>query len=315
MRRFPSNRLAPWCAGLAIVAGLIQGVPSLADDPKEEPERRSVLARAAASGKAGTFVAAVVLADLIAPLRGDGSLTVLVPTDEAFAKLPSATRQALFGPGGTEKLRALLKYHVLAHRVLAKQITGDPRPKTLTGERWTVASNDRGIAINKATVVEADVLARNGVIHFIDAVLQPPAPDLLTLTEKAEHFGVLLEALTAAGLDDTLRRDGPFTVFAPTDEAFMALGNGTLASLLEKSNRAKLREILKYHVVAGKITARDAVVAGEARTLQGGPVSVSIKGGKLKIGPANATATDLEASNGIIHVIDRVLIPDGNSRK
>ena len=311
MRRFAFNRLAPWCASLAIVSGLIQGVPALGDDHKDEPERRSVLGRAAASGKASTFVAAVVLADLVGPLKGDGSLTVLVPTYEAFAKLPSATRQSLFGTGGTEKLQALLKYHVLPNRVLAKQITNDPRPRTLTGERWTVASNDRGIAINNATVVEADVLARNGVIHFIDAVLQPPAPDLLTLAEKAEHFGVLLEALTAAGLDDTLKRDGPFTVFAPTDEAFMALGSGTLASLLEKSNRSKLREILKYHVVSGRVTARDAVVAGDAKTLQGSSVSVSIKGGKLKIGPANATSTDLEASNGIIHVIDRVLIPDG----
>ena len=254
--------------------------PTSADDHRDEGERRSILARAAASGKASTFVAAVAVADLVPLLRNDGTLTVLVPTDEAFAKLPAATRQTLFSPAGAEKLEAILKYHVLPRRVLAKQITSDPRPKTVGGERWTVAANDKGIAINNATVVEADVLAKNGVIHFIDTVLTPPAADLLGVAEKAGHFGVLLEALEAAGLDDTLRRDGPFTVFAPTDEAFQTLGKGTLSSLLEKGNRAKLREILKYHVVAGRVSARDAVVAGEAKTLQGSPVAISIKAGQ-----------------------------------
>ena len=294
----------------AVAVALAPAIPAFAEDHRDEAERRSLLGRAAGSGKAGSFVAAVVVADLVPLLRNDGNLTVLVPTDEAFAKLPAATRQALFSPGGTEKLQAILKYHVLPGRVLAKQLAGESRPKSASGERWTVAANDRGIAINNATVVEADVLARNGVIHFIDTVLLPPAPDLLGLAEKAGNFKILLEALEAAGLDDTLRRDGPFTVFAPTDEAFGVLGKGTLATLLEKGNRGKLREILKYHVVAGRVTARDAVVAGEAKTLQGSAISASIKGGRLAIGPGVALATDLEASNGIIHVIDSVLVPD-----
>lgn len=299
-------------AGVALIGAIVALNPGArADDPRDEAPRQPILARAAASGKANTFVAAAVLADLIGPLQKDGSLTVLVPTDEAFAKLPPATVQALFSPGGAEKLQSLLKYHVLPARVLARQIAGEARPKTLAGERWTVAANERGIAINNATVVEADVLARNGVIHFIDAVLQPPAADLLGVAEKAGHFGVLLEALEAAGLDDTLRRDGPFTVFAPTDEAFGALGKNTLGHLLEKQNRGKLKEILKFHVVAGRVSARDAVTAGEARTLQGGTVPVSIKAGKLTVGNATALATDLETSNGIIHAIDRVLVPEG----
>jgi len=311
MTRLGSTCFPSVLATVALAAAtLTPSFPASADDHRDEAERRSILGRAAGSGKAGTFVAAVVLADLVPLLKNDGNLTVLVPTDEAFAKLPAATRQALLSPGGTEKLQAILKYHVLHGRVLAKQLAGESRPKSVTGERWTVAANDRGIAINNATVVEADVLARNGVIHFIDTVLAPPAADLLGVAEKAGSFKVLLEALEAAGLDDILRRDGPFTVFAPTDEAFGALGKGTLGSLLDKSNRGKLREILKYHVVAGRVTARDAVVAGEAKTLQGGLVTVSIKGGKLTLGSSTALATDLAASNGIIHVIDSVLIPD-----
>ena len=305
----------PWFRVLLVSVALVAVAsgPTLlarADEHRDESERRSLLARAAASGKAGTFVSAVVLANLIPTLKNDGNLTVLVPTDEAFSKLPAATRQALFSPAGAEKLQAILKYHVLPSRVLARQLASESRPKPLAGGFWTVASNDRGIAINNATVVEADVLARNGVIHFIDTVLTPPAADLLAVADKAGNFKVLLEALEAAGLEDTLRRDGPFTIFAPTDEAFAALGQGTLSSLLEKANRGKLREILKYHVVAGRVSARDAVVAGEAKTLQGGSVSVSIKGGKLTIGPATAVATDVEASNGIIHVIESVLVPD-----
>ena len=105
------------------------------------------------------------------------------------------------------------------------------------------------------------------------------------MAEKAGHFGILAKLLDAADLEDTLRGDGPFTVFAPTDEAFESLGKKTLSSLLESKNRDKLREILKYHVVAGRVTARDAVAAGEAKTLQGGTVPVSIKGGKVTIGP------------------------------
>ncbi len=310
MLRLTSSGLACLLIGGVLASTVpVQGA-ARAQDHRDQSERRSLLARAAGSGKGSTFVAAVVLADLIPALKNEGPFTVLVPTDEAFARLPAATRQALLSPGGAETLQGILKYHIIPGRVLAKQLAGESRPKTLTGERWTVAVNDRGIAINNATVVEADVVARNGVVHFIDTVLQPPAADLLTVAARAGQFKVLLEALEAAGLDESLRGDGPFTVFAPTDEAFRSLGKETLASLLEKPNRAKLREILKFHVVAGKVSARDAVVAGEAKTLQGGTVPITIRAGKLTIGTSTAVATDLEASNGIIHVIDSLLVPD-----
>lgn len=308
MRRFSIG--LPWFLASLALAAVAAPHPARGDDHRDEAERRSLLARAAGSGRAGTFVSAAILADLVGPLKGAEPLTVLVPTDEAFAKLPAATRQALFSPGGAEKLQAILRYHVLPGRVLARQLAGEARPKAITGERWTVASNDRGVAINNATVVEADVLARNGVIHFVDAVLTPPAPDVLGLAERAGQFGTLRKLVEAAGLEDALRADGPFTVFAPTDEAFEALGRKTLATLLEAKNRDKLREILKYHVVAGRVSARDAVAAGEAKTLQGEAVPVSIKAGRVAIGPATARATDLEAANGVVHAIDAVLVPD-----
>lgn len=312
MRRPRPTRLA--LALTLTLACLALAAPSRpaagADDPRDEGERSSLLVRAAASGRANAFVTAAALADLIPVLKDDGPVTVLVPTDEAFAKLPAATRQALFGPGGGEKLQAILKYHVLPGRVLARQLGGDHRPRSVTGEPLTVAANDRGIAINNATVVAADVLARNGVIHFIDAVLTPPAADLLRVAEQAGKFGVLLELLDAADLKETLRGDGPFTVFAPTDEAFKRLGKRALQGLAESRNRDELRAILKAHVVAGRLTAREAVATGEARTLQGGVVPVTIKQGRVAIGGATALATDIEAGNGIIHAIDGVLAPE-----
>lgn len=126
-----------------------------------------------------------------------------------------------------------------------------------------------------------------------------------------ESFKTLVAAVTAADLVEVLSGDGPFTVFAPTDEAFAKLPEGTLESLLKEENKDKLIAILKYHVVAGKVMAKD-VKAGEVKTVNGQEATIAINDGKVTIDKATVVKTDVEASNGVIHVIDTVIIPQAS---
>ena len=123
-----------------------------------------------------------------------------------------------------------------------------------------------------------------------------------------KSFSTLVTAVKAAGLVETLSGRGPFTVFAPTNEAFKALPKGTLDTLLKPENRAKLVRVLTYHVVPGKVMAKD-VRTGNVRTVQGSNIAVKATGGKVMVNNANVTMTDIAASNGVIHVIDRVILP------
>lgn len=142
--------------------------------------------------------------------------------------------------------------------------------------------------------------------HGGEAAKQKDIVDVLTT--PAPTFETLAAAVTAAGLTDTLKSEGPFTVFAPTDEAFAALPEGTVENLLKPENRDKLTAILTHHVVAGKIMAAD-VAPGEVETVNGSKITISNKDGKVMIGGAKLIAKDQEGSNGVIHVIDAVLLP------
>jgi uncharacterized surface protein with fasciclin (FAS1) repeats len=138
---------------------------------------------------------------------------------------------------------------------------------------------------------------------------QAQGKDIVDTAVAAGQFKTLAAALQAAGLVETLKGAGPFTVFAPTDEAFAKLPAGTVESLLKPENKAKLTAILTYHVVAGKVMAADVVKVKEAKTVQGGSVKVTVDGGKVMIDNANVVKTDIAASNGVIHVIDSVVMP------
>jgi transforming growth factor-beta-induced protein len=186
--------------------------------------------------------------------------------------------------------------------------------------------------VNDANVVATDVMASNGVIHVIDAVLLPPGVDpaallageeeaadttmaaeepgdIVAVASSTEGFSTLVAAVEAAGLVETLQGPGPFTVFAPTDDAFAALPAGVLDALLLPENQAVLTQILTYHVLAGEVLAAD-VTAGEVETVQGDPITITTDGGVM-VNDANVVATDVMASNGVIHVIDAVLLPPG----
>jgi uncharacterized surface protein with fasciclin (FAS1) repeats len=128
---------------------------------------------------------------------------------------------------------------------------------------------------------------------------------------EAGSFTTLAKALTAADLVTTLKGPGPFTVFAPTDEAFAKLPAGTLQSLLKPENKDKLRRVVTYHVVAGEVRAADVVKLQSAKALRGDTITVKVRDGKVHVDDANVIKTDIQASNGVIHVVDAVILPKG----
>ena len=136
--------------------------------------------------------------------------------------------------------------------------------------------------------------------------------DIVDTAVGAGSFKTLVAAVQAAGLVETLKGKGPFTVFAPTDEAFAKLPAGTVENLLKPENKATLIAILTYHVVPGKVMAADVVKLSEAKTVQGSSVKIKVENGKVKVDGANVVSTDIETTNGVIHVIDSVILPTVN---
>lgn len=149
-----------------------------------------------------------------------------------------------------------------------------------------------------------------GILAAAPAHAQQPK-DIVDTAVAAGSFTTLAKALTAADLVTTLKGPGPFTVFAPTDEAFAKLPAGTLESLLKPENKDKLRRVLTYHVVTGEVRAADVVKLQSAKTVSGDTITVKVKDSKVHVDDANVTTTDIQASNGVIHVIDTVILPKG----
>ncbi len=153
------------------------------------------------------------------------------------------------------------------------------------------------------------LLALMLALTFSSNALAASKKDIVDTAVAAGDFKTLAAALKAAGLVDTLKGAGPFTVFAPTDAAFAKLPAGTVEDLLKPENKEKLVAILTYHVVSGKVMAKDVVKLTEAKTVNGKSVKVMAKGGKVMVDSANVVKTDIQCSNGVIHVIDSVLLP------
>ena len=141
------------------------------------------------------------------------------------------------------------------------------------------------------------------------AAVRAAEKDVVDTAVSAGQFNTLVTALKTAGLVDTLKGKGPFTVFAPTDAAFAKLPAGTVETLLKPENKAKLTAILTYHVVPGRVMASDVVKLKEAKTVNGKPLPITATGGKVMAGPATVTSADVQASNGVIHVVDTVILP------
>lgn len=279
----------------------------------EAPGAGDIVALALADGRFKTLAAALTAAELAEVLQGKGPFTVLAPTDSAFAKLPKGTVEDLLKPENREKLQAILKFHVIPGKVGLAGALAAGKAATVLGEPVKIAFSKGQVKVNDASLVDADVRASNGIIHVIDSVLLPPAPknDIASVAKRAGQFKILIAAVEAAGLGDALSGDSPLTILAPTDEAFKALPKGTVESLLKPGNRDQLREILMLHAVSGKVSAGDALNAKSAKALNGGKLAFGIDEGKFKVNGATILKTDIVCDNGVIHVIDAVLLPPG----
>ncbi len=272
-------------------------------------DQKDIVDTAVSAGQFSTLVAAVKAAGLVDTLKSDGPFTVFAPTDAAFAKLPSGTVETLLKPENRKKLQDILKYHVVSGKVTAASASKLSSAKTVEGQPIAISAGKDGVMINNAKVVKADIMTSNGVIHVIDSVLMPADKDIVATAAASKDFSTLVAAVKAAGLVETLQGKGPFTVFAPTNEAFAALPEGTVADLLKPENKDKLVSILTYHVVPGQVLAADAAKLSSAKTVNGEELSIKSNDGKVRVGDATVVAADIMTTNGVIHVIDHVLLP------
>lgn len=297
------------------------GVPADTASP-DTATTKDIVETAAAAGTFKTLAAALDAAELTATLKGTGPFTVFAPTDDAFKKLPAGTLDTLLKPENKAQLQGVLKYHVLSGSVRAADVTKLVAAKPLFGKDFAIATSGGTVTItdgnnNKIGVTQTDIVASNGVIHVIDAVMLPPTPtkNIVETAAAAGTFKTLATALTQADLVGTLEGAGPFTVFAPTDDAFAKLPAGTLDTLLKPENKAQLQAILKYHVVAGDLQASDVVKASSAKTVEGKDVTIKVETSGVTLtdakgGTSKVTAVNVQATNGVIHVIDTVLLPN-----
>jgi uncharacterized surface protein with fasciclin (FAS1) repeats len=181
---------------------------------------------------------------------------------------------------------------------------------TVNGERAKIAMKNGKATIGGSTIVATDIEASNGVIHVIDTVMMPEQRDIVGVATAAGTFKTLAAALGAADLVKTLQSKGPFTVLAPNDAAFAKLPAGTVQTLLLPENKDRLKAVLLAHVISGRVYADQVVKLKMAPTVGGFKAPISVKDGKVMIGGATVIATDIEASNGVIHVVDTVIIPE-----
>lgn len=308
-------------ASLPSIAQNTDTKPSM---PMNETKSSTVVDVGISNKSLTTLVTAIKAAGLVETLSGKGPFTVFAPTNEAFNALPKGTLEMLLKPENKAKLAKVLTYHVVSGKVMAKDVKSG-NVKTVEGSPVTAKVDMGKVMINTASVSQADIPASNGVIHIIDKVLLPPnllvnatkpsmpmngtkSSTVVDVAISNKSLTTLVTAVKAAGLVETLSGKGPFTVFAPTNEAFKALPKGTLEMLLKPENKAKLVKVLTYHVVPGKVTAKD-VKSGSVKTVEGSPVTAKVDAGKVTINTASVTQADIPASNGVIHVIDKVLLP------
>ena len=276
--------------------------------------KQDIVDTAVGAGSFKTLAAALQAADLVGALKDKGPFTVFAPTDEAFAKLPKGTVETLLKPENKQQLVDILTYHVVKGKVGSSQVVKLNGAKSLNGQQIDIEVSNGQVKADKATVVKTDIECSNGVIHVIDQVILPATDNIPATAVKAGSFKTLVAAAQAAGLVDALSAKGPLTVFAPTDDAFAKLPAGTVESLLKPENKAKLVSILTYHVVPGRVYSSDALAAGTAKTLAGPAVHISVQDGVAKVNDARLLSTDIDASNGVIHVIDSVIMPPANKQ-
>jgi len=305
--------------------------------------RSNILELAAATPDLSTLVTAINATAGGAPVGVEGNIaqlltlrgpfTVFAPTNEAFAALPAGVLANLLKPENVVQLSRILQYHIANGDVISELISDGDQFDTFCQADYiapipvTATVNATGIFINNARVTTANVLASNGVVHIIDQVLIPPT--IVDVAANTPDISTLVTALKAGDLVDTLSGAGPFTVFAPTNEAFAALPAGVLANLLKPENKAALVDVLTYHVHVAAATDREQYLLArnfcqglKYKTLEGNTLAVTaVTGGDgsgccgrvpnctIVINTAKITTADVPGVNGVVHIIDAVLLP------
>ena len=271
------------------------------------PPRVTVVDVVVNSDDHNTLEAAVLAANLSETLGGEGSFTLFAPTDAAFAALPAGALDALLAdPSGA--LTDVLLYHVIGAEVLSTDLSDGQMATTLADADVTISIRNDSVFINDALVTMADIITDNGVVHVVNAVLMSAPTTVVDVIVNSEDHTTLAAAVAAAGLVETLSGDGPFTVFAPTDDAFALLPQGTVDTLLVDPS-GDLTDILLYHVVSGQALSTDLADGQAITTLFNKDILITISNDSVFINDALVTIADITTDNGVVHVIDAVLLP------
>lgn len=315
--------------GVIHVIDTVLTPPTDASDAMEN-EPMNIVETASAAGSFNILSQALVATGLVETLSdSEATFTVFAPTDDAFAKLPEGTIDTLLA--NPDALSDILLYHVISDAVVDSVTATSLAGQTATmanGDTVAISLSDGNLQINNATVTSADVVASNGIIHVIDSVLLPPTEDeeettdtpvqpesptgtILDVAAGNPDFSILAAAVQAAGLDGALGHAGDtYTVFAPTNAAFEALGQDTIDALL--ADPETLRDILLLHVLPGRVVDAQTALTLVGYDIQAGNgdiLVISQDGDSLSINGSNIVATDIQAVNGVIHVIDKVILP------
>ncbi|EJK76797.1 hypothetical protein THAOC_01422, partial [Thalassiosira oceanica] len=262
-------------------------------------------------------ITAIEAASLEIVLDNPGTFTVFAPDNSAFADVSSDLLNKLLNPVWKPQLQDLLLYHTLGTEVYSSDLVDDSKAPTLNFQEDEITINTDPARVNEVSIIgagalPADIKASNGVVHPVSSVLVPPSVTntIAALVAGADEFTALLAALSAAGLGTALDGTGPFTVFAPTDEAFGKLPQETVQYLRDPANSDQLMNLLLYHVVPATNAVSFTLQDGPLETLSGSELTVQTDSSGITINDARVVDPDVIASNGIIHVIDQVLIPD-----
>ena len=251
-----------------------------------------------------TLATLVTQAELIDTLKSEGPFTVFAPIDAAFEALPPAIVETV--TSNPDTLATVLTYHVIAGKYNLDQLPEGPI-ETVAGVELTVAKIDGVTYINGNPIAVQNVQATNGVIHVMGNVLVPALGDIIDVATTLPGFETLASLVTQAELIDTLKSEGPFTVFAPVNEAFDALPAATLSAV--QSDPELLATVLTYHVIAGKLTT-EMLQPGMLTTVAGVDLEVTVVDGVTLIDGNPILVQNVQASNGVIHVLGAVLVPE-----
>jgi uncharacterized surface protein with fasciclin (FAS1) repeats len=258
-----------------------------------------------------TLETAILTAGLNTTLNAEGTYTLFAPTDEAFDAFDEGYLEILLANDAL--LNQVLLHHVLGSTKMAADIIaldGQSIP-TLNEDSLMITVTTDGVMIDNALVTVTNLVANNGVVHVIDAVLLPEQPEVITVMDiiaTSPDHTILETALIQSGLNVTLSGDGPFTVFAPDDNAFNSLEDGVLDELLADNDL--LTQVLLYHVHGGEALSTDLTNGMLISTVNGSDLTAYVMGNSYMINNANVTSADTETSNGIVHIIDQVLVPN-----